>query len=141
MSNIPSNFLDQRIPSIAELFFFQELASIAGPEVSLQWLSKQCVSKRSCKSLSGRSTPCAGSERSSTPSTQGIDESTKSSVGRDDHPGSRMKLQCSRSLSQPNIFRRKEAWHQIKSMSKSCSSANIGLLYTDAAHKVLDEDF
>ena len=148
-------------PSVSDLFFFQELSSIVGSEASAQWLCKQCEASNSSKSASGKSTPVRQLSRmpyqangSRSPSTEGVHaasnadnyllySSNRASEVRLNRKDMRtaphiQNASAIRSSSTSNVFRPKEPWHQIRAMSKSCNAANMGLLFTDAAHTVLE---
>lgn len=156
MSDSKDNAGDMDFPSISELFFYQELSSVAGHDASVLWLSNQRLERYLFKSALGKVSQQhqrivytkneSRADRSNT--KYSVDKagglcfqmvSSNDAMERSSYKEKTRPAPATRSLSSSNVFRPKESWAHLKAMSKSCNSANMGLLFTDAAHTVLEQ--
>ncbi len=138
-------------PKIAELFFYEELSRIAGHETSSQWLLKQCTglersSSRKRQASSGSSTPCRTPVESAPASPRvqhQYNEAKKPAVHRESTissssgSSSTMRFDVDSSTPMDQAMKRAAARLSPSATFKSDSSM-IGLIFTDAAHTVLD---
>jgi hypothetical protein len=141
---------------IVDLYFYEELSRLAGHEASALWLLSQC-SKRLERSSSRKSTASTGCSSTSSrtpdqsapasPRGQSSCTEAKAPTGYRERSVSSISESCHKSLSmmQSEVVDSPmdEAMKCIASRSSPSSSFKsdssiIGLLFTDAAHTVLD---
>jgi hypothetical protein len=146
------------MPKIVDLYFYEELSRIAGHETGSQWLLSQCTrlerssSRKSMTSTGCSSTPCRtpGQSAPASPRAQHLCMETKVPAVHSERHNLSNPESSHRSVSSTSITRLegvdssmdqvlRHAWSRL---SPSCSfksdSSLIGLIFTDAAHSVLE---
>ena len=152
---------------VADRFFFEELVEIAGPEVSFKWLERQRQGQTSPNTLQARtaleslkidsggthlsiptnaacvhishSRPAAYSESGNRDMDPIKMKGTRSCCETGASPKASLYRPQHNSLSAPDLFVTIRAGQDRQStIKRNPSFSRLGLLFTDAAHTVLD---
>ena len=143
--------------SVVELYFYEELSKLAGKQIASQWLrSVLSHSVRSKKLSIVFSSKFCGTPESSNPSTPRSAVSSTETTMPQDRTASREVIYKCTELSQSEFpVPSRSASHELSASNDTLKSANtsprlelgssktldgdnFGLIFTDAAHAVLD---
>ncbi len=140
-------------PKIVDLFFYEELSRLAGHETGSQWLLSQCTrlerssSRKSMTSTGCSTTPCRTPDHSApaSPRSQQLCIEIKAPAGHRERPifshheSSHTPVSSITRLdSSTDQVMKHAASRSSPSSSFKSDSTLIGLIFTDAAHSVLD---
>jgi hypothetical protein len=133
-------------PNIVDIFFYEELSQVAGHEAGSQWLLSQTTKLGRSKMSTGCSTtPCRTPDESAPTSPRGQQmcvEATSPAGHRGKNNSSQKSFSSSFQMegvdSSLNQMIKSAASNLSPSSSFKTDSPMIGLIFTDAAHFVLD---